>query len=369
MKTLRQLRPLIACTMLLVPLTSGCVGTKKAQAYAAVRSECPAEKVKEVSQDGYHAVLDVCGVHERWEWDGINGWLYAGPAADQPVAAVTPTAPPPPIDHDHDGIVDAADACPTVAGVSSLDPTKNGCPAPVDSDSDGVFDDQDACPQEKGVANADPKKNGCPLRDEDGDGVADDVDACPKIAGITTTDPATNGCPGDRDGDTVRDDKDACPDKAGVPSDNPDVSGCPKGAVIVTETQVVINDRIEFAVGKSVIRRESFPLLDSIATVLKDHPEILKLEIQGHTDNTGPKYLNTMLSDRRAKAVLRALVQRGVKAGRLTAKGYGPSVPIASNDTDEGKQKNRRVQFNITEKKAVAPKVVPVPAAAPTPPT
>ena len=364
MKTLRYLRPLIVCTLLVVPLASGCVGTKRAQAYAAVRSDCKADKIEEVSQDGHSAVLDVCGVHENWEWDGINGWLYAGPAANQPTAQLRPV-PLPPADQDGDGVVDAADACPTVPGVSSLDSAKNGCPAAVDSDGDGIFDDKDACPQEKGVANTDPKKNGCPVRDEDGDGVEDDVDACPKIPGVVTTDPATNGCPGDRDGDTVRDDKDACPDEAGEPSENADVNGCPKGAIIITATQVVINDRIEFAIGKSIIRRKSLPLIDKIAKVLKDHPEILKVEIQGHTDNTGPKYLNTMLSGRRAKAVMRALAQRGVKAARMTAKGYGPDKPIATNDTDEGKQKNRRVQFNIVEKKEVPPTVVPVPAKPP----
>ncbi len=99
--------------------------------------------------------------------------------------------------------------------------------------------------------------------------------------------------------------------------------------------------------------------------MLKDHPELLKIEIQGHTDNTGPKYLNTMLSDRRAKAVMKALVQRGIDAKRMTSKGYGPDKPVATNDTDDGKQRNRRVQFEITEKKAKPAAAVPPPAAVP----
>jgi outer membrane protein OmpA-like peptidoglycan-associated protein len=86
--------------------------------------------------------------------------------------------------------------------------------------------------------------------------------------------------------------------------------------------------------------------------VLKGHPEITRIEIQGHTDDRGPVKFNEKLSQDRANSVMKALVRRRVEQARLTAKGYGPNVPIADNATDEGRQKNRRVQFNILEKKA-----------------
>jgi outer membrane protein OmpA-like peptidoglycan-associated protein len=89
--------------------------------------------------------------------------------------------------------------------------------------------------------------------------------------------------------------------------------------------------------------------------VLKEHPEIVKLEVQGHTDNRGGVKYNEKLSQDRANAVMKAMVKRGVEAERMTAKGYGPHQPADTNDTDEGRQKNRRVQFKITEKKPKAP--------------
>jgi outer membrane protein OmpA-like peptidoglycan-associated protein len=91
-------------------------------------------------------------------------------------------------------------------------------------------------------------------------------------------------------------------------------------------------------------------LLNNVAKVLKDHPEILKIEVQGHTDNKGGKGLNKLLSQNRADSVKKALVARGVEIGRLSTKGYGQEVPIGDNNTDEGRQQNRRVQFVIRDK-------------------
>ncbi|MCC6559321.1 MAG: OmpA family protein [Polyangiaceae bacterium] len=267
--------------------------------------------------------------------------------------AYTPEVKPPVGDRDHDGIKDDADACPDVKGVASEDPKKHGCPPPPpppDRDKDGILDSADACPDVAGVASEDPAKHGCP-QDRDGDGVIDAEDACPDIPGKKTQDPATNGCPGDRDGDTIRDDQDACPDEKGKPDPDPKKNGCPV-AVRVTEKEIVILQQVQFDTAKATIKKVSDPLLDEVAGVLKEHPEITKIEVQGHTDNRGPARLNEKLSQDRADAVMAALVKRGVDQGRLTAKGYGPNVPIADNKTDEGRQKNRRVQFNILEKKA-----------------
>jgi len=253
-----------------------------------------------------------------------------------------------PPDSDGDGIIDTEDACPSVVGVKNDDPKKNGCPP--DRDGDGIIDAEDACPDVAGVKNDDPKKNGCPP-DRDDDGIPDAEDACPDLKGVKSTDPAQNGCPPDTDGDTIRDDKDACPNEKGVADPDPEKNGCPK-AVRVTEQEIVILQQVQFDTAKATIKPVSNELLDEVAGVLKEHPELTKLEVQGHTDDRGPKKLNEKLSDDRAKAVVKALVARGIDENRLIAKGYGPNKPIADNKTAEGRQKNRRVQFVILEKKS-----------------
>ncbi len=254
-----------------------------------------------------------------------------------------------PKDRDKDGILDADDACPDVAGVASTDKTKHGCPLPKDRDQDGILDDNDACPDVAGIADPDPKKNGCPPpKDTDGDGIPDEKDACVDIKGIATQDPATHGCPPDTDGDTIRDDKDACPADKGRADPDPTKNGCP--TVRVTETEVFILEQVQFDTAKATIKKVSDKLLDNVAGVLKDHPELLKLEIQGHTDAKGVKISNQVLSQSRAESVKKALVKRGIDPKRLSAKGYGQDKPVASNDTEEGRTKNRRVQFTIVEK-------------------
>jgi outer membrane protein OmpA-like peptidoglycan-associated protein len=268
------------------------------------------------------------------------------------VAGVASTDPkkhgcPPPSDRDKDGIIDDLDACPDVPGVASTDPKKNGCPLPKDRDKDGIVDDLDACPDVKGVADADPKKNGCPP-DRDGDGIIDAEDACPDVKGVASKDPKENGCPPDTDGDKIRDDKDACPKDPGPQDPDPKKNGCP--TVRVTENEVFILEQVQFDTNRATIKKVSDELLDKVAKVLKEHPELTKLEIQGHTDNRGTPKANEVLSQQRATAVMQAMIKRKIEAKRLTAKGYGQNVPIATNDTDEGRQQNRRVQFKITEK-------------------
>jgi OmpA family protein len=97
----------------------------------------------------------------------------------------------------------------------------------------------------------------------------------------------------------------------------------------------------------SQILSVSFGLLDEVAKVLADNPQIELLEIDGHTDSTGTAAVNRKLSQQRAEAVMTYLTSKSVAAGRMKAKGFGPDKPIADNATDEGKEKNRRVEFNI----------------------
>lgn len=281
----------------------------------------------------------------------------------------------PETDRDHDGIDDAVDACPDQAGAKTADPKTTGCP---DSDADGIVDKQDACPNERGVPDADPAKNGCPIRDKDGDGILDPDDACPSEAGPKTADPKTTGCP-DGDGDGIVDNLDACPTVKGVADADPKKNGCPKDTdndgipdetdacptepgkadpdpakngcplVHLTATGIVILEQVQFETGKDKIKPESDDLLSKVAKVFVDHPELKKVLVEGHTDDRGNKVANKLLSERRATAVKKWLVKHGVDAKRLESKGFGQDKPIAPNTTDEGRQKNRRVEFKILD--------------------
>ena len=260
---------------------------------------------------------------------------------------------PPGSDRDKDGIWDEDDACPDQPGPKSDDPKKNGCPVHLDRDKDGIWDEDDACPDVAGVANNDPKKHGCPPpSDRDKDGIFDEDDACLDVAGVASSDPKKHGCPlVDTDGDGIFDEKDACPAEKGLADADPAKNGCPR-TVRVAESEIFILEQVQFDTAKATIKPVSDKLLDEVAGVLKEHPEISKIEVQGHTDDRGNKALNKTLSQARATSVVAALVKRGTDKGRLTAKGYGQEQPIAGNDTEDGRQKNRRVQFKIVEKKA-----------------
>jgi len=255
------------------------------------------------------------------------------------------TKPPPPPDRDKDGVEDGKDACPDTLGVAHAKPERNGCPS--DRDDDSIEDVKDACPDVAGLASAELAKNGCPPpADGDADGIPDAEDACPALKGI----PADKGCPPDTDGDGVRDDQDACPAEKGTVDVDATKSGCPK-SVRVTGTDIVILDQVLFETGNAKIKAESDALIAQIAGVLKEHGEITRVEIQGHTDNKGARATNVDLSQKRADAVKAALVALGIDGARLTAKGYGPDKPIMANLTEEGRAKNRRVEFKIVERK------------------
>jgi outer membrane protein OmpA-like peptidoglycan-associated protein len=223
---------------------------------------------------------------------------------------------------------------------------------PADRDHDGIPDKNDACPDEPGVPDEDPAKNGCPPPppDRDGDGIADKDDACPDVKGVASSDPNENGCPPDTDGDGIRDDVDACPNEKGPPDSDPQKNGCPK-AVRVTQGEIVILEQVQFKTGSAVILPVSNDLLRQVAGVLVEHAEIVKLEVQGHTDSRGGKNYNRKLSQKRADSVRKWLVTNGqIDSGRISSHGYGMEQPIADNATPEGRQKNRRVQFKILEK-------------------
>ena len=258
-------------------------------------------------------------------------------------------------DRDNDGVADKDDKCPDVAGKPEL----NGCP---DADGDGITDAEDACPDVFGLKEF----NGCP--DTDGDGIADKDDECPEVAGKA----ALKGCP-DADNDGIADKDDKCPQQAGPKENNgcpwPDTDGdgvldkddeCPeeagpasnKGCPEVTqEVQTQLNSfakTILFDVGKSTIRPESATVLNNIVNVLNKYKNS-KFSVEGYTDTSGNKDKNQRLSEDRAYSVKAYLVDKGINPARLSAKGFGPEKPIASNKTKKGRELNRRVEINLVK--------------------
>jgi outer membrane protein OmpA-like peptidoglycan-associated protein len=265
----------------------------------------------------------------------VAGLEWSAPGAE-------PAAPA--RDRDGDGVLDPEDACPDVPGVRTGDPATNGCPP--DRDGDGILDLEDACPDVPGVASDDPAKHGCPP-DRDGDGILDAEDACPDVPGVASDDPARHGCPPDRDGDGITDAEDACPDEPGPRGDDPATSGCPPARIDVDKQEIVILEQVKFRTNSAEILPESEPILDAVREVLATHPEILRLRVEGHTDHVGGDAFNRRLSRRRAQSVTRWLVTRGIAGPRVHGVGFGEERPIASNETDAGRQANRRVEFHI----------------------
>lgn len=129
--------------------------------------------------------------------------------------------------------------------------------------------------------------------------------------------------------------------------------------VVLMADHIDIKEKIQFKQNEAVIEAVSHPLLDEIARVIKENPQIERLRIEGHASSEGDAARNESLSDERAHAVMKHLVERGgVRADVLEAKGYGASKPIATNDTPEGREKNRRVEFNIVKQGKTVEKTV-----------
>src|ERR1019366_7248479 len=190
------------------------------------------------------------------------------------------------------------------------------------------------------------------------DGVADAVDACPDVAGVRTDDPKTNGCPPDpdRDKDGILKETDACPDVPGPKSNDPRTTGCPR--VFIKDAQIQILEQPKFDFNKAAIKKESDSLLDEVAKVMNDHPEIKRVTVEGHTDGVGSAPFNKLLSQHRAEAVVKWLTDHGIAKERLLAQGMGKEQPIMPNDTEAGRTANRRVEFHTEPKAARAREMV-----------
>ena len=122
-----------------------------------------------------------------------------------------------------------------------------------------------------------------------------------------------------------------------------------EGDAALRQGMIVITDKVTFETGSAEIARSSYGLLDDVATLINRHDEIRLIRIDGHTDSVGNAQMNLELSEDRAASVRQYLIDKGVAGYKLRAVGFGEESPIATNDTEEGRAQNRRVEFNILE--------------------
>ncbi len=211
-----------------------------------------------------------------------------------------------------------------------------------DRDGDGIEDDVDRCPDVREDRDGFEDSDGCPDPDNDRDGIADDEDMCPDEKGPREYE----GCP-DPDGDEIPNHEDACPDEYGPAQ----WEGCPAGDPLARYDgdKIELRGAVNFDTGRASIKRESFGVLDQVAKVLHENPEVKRVRIDGHTDDVGSARLNRELSRKRAAAVVQYLIGKGVAKERFASEGFGEDKPIAPNRTALGRAKNRRVEFTVVE--------------------
>ena len=277
--------------------------------------------------------LAEAGASSNRMWDvgaqvGLS--MYAGPLGAR--------------DTDRDGVPNTDDRCAGTAPGLPVDPT--GCPLPRDSDGDGVLDGTDRCPNTASGQRVD--LTGCNA-DLDGDGVPNAFDRCPATPTGAPVDQF--GCPSpkapaDSDGDGVPDERDRCP---GSPAGAPvDALGCTVPVVAPAPHPRLILQDVNFATGSATLNATAEAALRVTAASLLNQPAV-RLEVAGYTDDTGSRTVNERLSLARAQSVRSFLVSAGVPANQLTARGYGPADPIATNGTPAGRALNRRVELKRAE--------------------
>jgi len=260
-------------------------------------------------------------------------------------------------DNDGDKIADKKDKCPNEAEDFNNYQDEDGCPdGAIDTDKDGVPDFQDKCPGQLEDLDGYKDNDGCPDPDNDNDGILDSVDRCPLAAEVLNGFEDTDGCPDQKPltpivierivehRDTVVQTKrDTLIQKDTVTQVRKDTVIVEKVIEIEKKATIVLHG-VNFATGSADLTPDSYAKLDEVGNTLKKSPAIV-LEIRGHTDDKGSAKKNKILSQDRAESVVRYLLSQGVPANQLQATGYGSTMPVASNKTAAGREKNRRIEM------------------------
>ena len=260
----------------------------------------------------------------------------------------------PDLDNDRDGIYDVDDKCPNEPEDKDGVEDDDGCPETdiLDRDGDGIPDDKDKCPDDPEDKDKFEDEDGCPDPDNDKDGILDVDDLCPNDPEDKDGFEDKDGCPDpDNDKDRILDVDDKCPNEPETYNGHEDEDGCPdKGRVVVHKGRIEILDKIYFETDKAVIKPVSYPILNAIAATLKGNPQILQIQIQGHADERGSDDYNLKLTDARVHSVRNYMINKGVAANRMEAKGFGETRPVDKRHNDEAWSKNRRVEFVILKR-------------------
>ncbi|MCI0507830.1 MAG: OmpA family protein [Gammaproteobacteria bacterium] len=233
-------------------------------------------------------------------------------------------------DDDNDGVINTDDNCKDTLPATLVD--IKGCA--LDTDGDTVADSHDACRGTPRGVKVDER--GCGF-DDDQDGVPDYRDRCGNTIRDVSVD--GNGCEWDSDNDGVVDSKDLC---AGTP---PGVKVEYMGCHVI---EVVTLLGVHFTTGSDELSASAQKTLQGVAKTLLEHPR-MRVEVAGHTDNTGSDTINQQLSLNRARMATQFLVDLGISPKVLTTRGYAATQPVSSNDSQEGRSLNRRVEMRFVE--------------------
>ncbi|MCA9565820.1 MAG: OmpA family protein, partial [Myxococcales bacterium] len=249
-------------------------------------------------------------------------------------------------DSDGDGLNDDEDGCPDVPEDFDSFEDDDGCPE-ADNDGDGIVDSEDQCPLQPEDPDTWEDQDGCPDPDNDSDGIADSVDTCP----LDSEDPDgwqdQDGCPDpDNDGDGFLDADDGCPLEAETVNSYQDDDGCPD-AIAETPECYAFDHRVHFDNDSSTLDAQARTTLSEVAELMNQHPEIEMVVLEGHTDARADREHNETLSNERARAVRDFLTSQGVDASRFRLEAFASSRPVSSNDSEQGRAQNRRVEIRI----------------------
>jgi outer membrane protein OmpA-like peptidoglycan-associated protein len=275
--------------------------------------------------------------------DGIEDKVDACPNDPEDFDGFEDTDGCPDLDNDKDGIADKIDKCPDLVEDFDGFQDEDGCPD-LDNDGDGIPDVKDKCPNEPEDFDGVQDQDGCPdiVQDSDNDGIPDDKDKCPLKAEDFDGFQDEDGCPDlDNDLDGIPDSLDKCPNEPETYNGYQDEDGCPDERPI--EEKFILRG-VNFESGSAALTPDSYGTLDQVVKSLKAYPEV-RIEIAGFTDDVGKDDYNLGLSQRRAEAVKQYLVNSGLSADRIVARGYGETNPIAANSAPAGRAENRRIEF------------------------